>query len=77
MERGRAGLLQWAQEQGLKTADTIVDTRYRYGAIAERLAIRLRDYWFVLLRYPKSTFFSRLVVVPIIPRQQRFKDKEP
>lgn len=70
-------LLQWAKAQGLQTADGIVDTRYRRAAIGERLAIRVHDYWFVLLRYPQSTYFSRLVVVPIVPDRQRFEAKEP
>jgi hypothetical protein len=70
-------LLQWANTHGLQTADGIVDTRYHRAAVSDRLAIRVHDYWFVLLRYPKSTYFSRLVVVPIVPNTQRFKDKEP
>ena len=70
-------LLQWAKTQGLQTADRIVETRYCRAAIGDRLAIRMHDYWFILLRYPKSTYFSRLVVVPIVPDKQQFKDKEP
>lgn len=59
----REQLLEWVANHDAKWTDRILDSRYRSRAFANRVAINLGDYWFVLFQLPDQDTFTRLVVV--------------
>ena len=73
----REGILKSLPSRDVDIAEKVIDGRYNMASFQDVLAIKYKDFWFILFKLPSKRTYSRLVVVSAETKGQDFRGKRP